>query len=155
MVSKPLDDEPDGLPRLDDATVRRFLELGLAGPRRPVDDLVERLERHDGESWMQAVLEKGPPGLHGPATDLLVSGMATLEQLVSIKEKSKGLLRRDRETDVRLAGMLSYFLAIAAALVHHGAQISGRSREELTPVLLDLASATPSPWCELLAGAAG
>jgi hypothetical protein len=46
--------------------------------------------------------------------------------------------------------MAAYFLAVAAALANHGALICSRTREELDPVLLDLATVLPGQWSEML-----
>jgi hypothetical protein len=78
----------------------------------------------------------------------LIEGRADLEALILAKEQCKEPPEGPgvRASLVRQAG---YFTAIAAALVHHGQRICGRPMEELTPILLDLASAAPQPWSDL------
>ena len=53
----------------------------------------------------------------------------------------------------RLLGLAGYFLAIAAARVHHAASICSRSDAEVDDVLRDLVPALPDPWADLAARA--
>lgn len=138
---------------LDPKTTARLLELGLSGPRKPADDLLERLERKEGRRWFSdrvlAGISEG--GFENP--DRLAPGEATLEELIALKDWSKGEVSGS-SGDRRLAGLAGYFLAVAAALVHYQKLICGRTRGELDPVLFDLATAVPSPWDDLFVKAA-
>lgn len=132
----------------------RLLALGIRGPGRPLDALLSRLSEPDASDWLRAAIETGPLGTLGPRAEGLYEGRATVEELAAVKEECKALLRASDCEESRLVSMLSYFLAVAAALVHHDTLISSRSRLELEPLLLDLAEVAPSPWPELLARAA-
>jgi hypothetical protein len=131
-----------------------LLKLGLAGPRRPVDDLIDRLTKPDAADWLFAALEAGPVRGMGSPSSLLAHGKATLAQLESIKERSKAALKAGIDSDMRLAGIAGYFLALAAGLFHHHKLIGGRERTELNAVMLDLASVAPEPFSRLLSEAA-
>jgi hypothetical protein len=150
----PANPSPEGSrsPALPLETATRLLRLGLSEPRRPVDDLIDRLGAADGATWLEGALERVLGDL-GSAREQLVEGRATIAQLASVKEHSQTLLRAGPDADSRLAGIAGYFLALAAALRHHGHALSSRGRDELDAVLLDLATAAPSPFSELLSGA--
>lgn len=135
----------------------RMLRFTFRAPRRPVDDLIHRLELDDGVAWFTRHLGRGALGRSGPASELLVGGTASLEQLRHLKRDCKLQFKqgkRDGDADAALAGLAGYFLAIAAALHHHGRHIGSQPGAALADVLLDLASALPEPWAELLAAAA-
>jgi len=141
---------------LDSATVSRLLGMGMSEPRRPVDDLIERLGRRDGARWFRALLAAGPLGSGGADPErLLVEGKASLEIMRSLKESAKALFRERRDDpEARLGSIAAYFLCVAAALVHHGTLICGRDRREVEEVLIDLGVAVPGGWGALLARAA-
>lgn len=130
----------------------RLLKLGLTEPRRPIDDLIERLSRADGATWFQALCQRPPlSSLNalGSAGEGMIQGRASVAQLTELKEAGKQLLR-EPGPEARLTGMAAYFLAVGAALANHGALICSRPRAELDPVLLDLATVLPGPWSDML-----
>lgn len=139
---------------LPNETVTRLLQLGLAGPRRPVDALVDRLSMPDGASWFTQSLQRHPLKNIGDAEATLVHGRADLVALERLKEASKRLLHDAINENDRLTGLAGYFLAVAAALRHHNRIICSRSAEELHSVMLDLAAVAPAPWSDLLSAAA-
>lgn len=142
---------PDDRVSLDRASV--LLRFGITRPRRSVDALIERLERSDGPTWLDAALATGPlTGLGGPTA--FARGTAPLESIHRAKDRGKELAAHAREPEERLAGLAGYFVAIAAALAHHGSAITTRPIDELAPMLLDLATVAPSPWTELFGRAA-
>lgn len=126
----------------------RLLELGRTPPRRAVDLLIEDLHHHPDSHHLEDLLTTGPLQSLGPLRECLIGGSADLDALILAKERCKqpppgpGL----RNSLERQAG---YFTTIAAALVHHQQRICSRPMEELTPILLDLASAAPQPWSDL------
>ncbi len=63
---------------------------------------------------------------------------ATLEDLRRFKEMGRDL-SENSTPERRAAHVLTYFLAVAAALADHGVNISSRSTDELEPLLLDIA----------------
>jgi hypothetical protein len=133
--------------------VKRLLTLGLMGQQRHAQDLVSRLCRSDGHQWFESTLRNGPVGRLGEPREQLCAGAASLEQVRNAKEQCKVLLQKAPDRESRLAALAGYFVTIAAALAHHQTVICGRSREDLDPVLLDLAEVTPSEWSDLLSRA--
>ncbi len=140
-------------PSLALSTASKLMRLGFSRPRRPVDDLIDRLRQPDAAAWMDEALRSGPIADDGAPVALLVEGTATAEDLAVIKERSKTLLHTSGTGSQRLAGVAGYFLSIAAALRHHGVLITARSRDEVDPVLLDLAEAAPAPYGDMLSAA--
>ena len=138
---------------LPSADVTRLLELGVEGAKRPVDELIDRLLQTDGHRWLARNLEIWPIAAFGSPQTLMCEGQATLDQLDAIKGESKDLLSRAHDRDARLAAVMGYFFAVAAALAHHGRLISSRPRRELDPILQELAEVTPKPWSQMLARA--
>jgi hypothetical protein len=136
------------------SSASRLLRLGFAGPRRPIDDLIDRLSLPDGHGWLQNALTLqfgiGPDEIE----DSLCRGNATLASTEQLKELGKKAIAQHATAESRMAAIAMYFLAVAAALVHHKRLIASRPREEVNDALLDLASAAPEPWAKLLGEAA-
>jgi hypothetical protein len=139
---------------LNQADASRLLHLGLTGPPRPVDQLINRMSTKDGHTWLRKTLETGPTAAFGPPVAQLVEGAATLDQLVTMKQSGKSLAGSSCDDQSTLAAMVCYFFPIASAMVHHGRNICSRSRDELNVTLLDLATVAPEPWADLLSRAA-
>lgn len=131
----------------------RLLRLGMTEPSRPVDELIARLRRPDGGEWLERSLAASPVCRLGPAKTVLIDAGLTLEQFIGIKEDSKRLLSGARDADTRLRAMLGYFFAVAGALIHARRRICSKGRDELDPILLDLAEVAPEPWSGWLASA--
>jgi hypothetical protein len=146
--------KPQRDPALSEVGVSRLLQVGLDAPRRPVNDLVDRLLEPDGDQWLSRILHTGPVATHGLPKELLCEGRATFEQLMAIKGQSKQMLQGPGGRESRASALMGYMLAVAAALVHHGRMISSRPRSELDAVLLELADVTPGEWAGLLRRAA-
>lgn len=142
---------PRGEPGLTETA--RLLRLGLTEASRPVDDVIERLRRRDGAEWMRQALSSGPLALNEPAMTP-ASGAMPVAQLRACKEACKTLLHHATEVDARQRAILNYFVCVAAALIEHGQRICSKGREELDPILLDLAEAAPAPWGDWLGSAA-
>jgi hypothetical protein len=163
------------------ATASVFLRLGMSGPRRPVDDLIDRLRQPDGGAWLIKALENGSLNGLGSAASLLGQGEITIEQCVKVKERSKAMVASDRHSreggnpeaarvpqgpdarlrghdetghDARLAGIAGYFLSIAAGLRFHDVLLTTRERTKLAETWLDLAEVAPEPFSTLLSEAA-
>ena len=134
---------------LSAGTVTDLLRLGQDAKRRTVDELIDRLIEERDPAWFERMLEAGPPGSCGPVRKSLHDGGASLPDVIRIKNGSKAAFHRSSPEE-RLSGIAGYFLAVAAARIHHGATISSRPREEVDGVLLDLASSAPAPWDEFL-----
>ena len=131
-----------------------FLKLGIAGPRRPIDDLIDEINRDATGHRLTQLLEAGPFRGMGSAERLLLEGESSLEEWSEIKERSKLIAKQAATADERLAGMAGYFVSIAAALHHHQVLLTTRDRETLEPSLLDLADACQEPFKALLSSAA-
>lgn len=130
-----------------------LLELGLSGPKRPIDRLIDRLSQPDAFLWLEKNLLSGPAGAFGDPLVYLVEGKATLDQLIAIKQTSKSLLGASPGDEANLTALAGYFFAVAAALVHHQTVICSRPRDEMTTALLDLAAVAAEPWATLLSDA--
>jgi hypothetical protein len=46
---------PTPLPHLQKQTAVTMLSMGLVGKHRPLDDLIDRLSRPDGQVWLQTL----------------------------------------------------------------------------------------------------
>lgn len=132
----------------------RLLRIGIHGPARPVDELLDRLAGTDGSAWLSDALATGPAAAFGPPDVTLARGNLTLEQLASIKQVSTRLVAQPASGTATLAAMAAYFFAVAAGLADFGTNLSSRPREDLEPILLDLASVTPDAWSDLFIRAA-
>lgn len=131
-----------------------LLRLGIVGPRRNADRLLERLEAGDGAQWLARCLAGAPFTDIGDPTEGLARGGANVEQLNALKDKGKRLMANDsNDADVAL-GLLAYFLSVAAGLVHHRAWLSSQPARAIGEILGEMASLTPTPWSELLGKAA-
>lgn len=136
------------------ALAARLLHLGIRGPVRPVDRLVERLRTSDRQKWVEGVVTEIERAIQPGGRDLLLTGShgagQPLDLLRRIKDRCKKQAARAEPGKEPLEPMLGYFLAVGAALAHHSALISSVSRSEIDGVLLDLACELPDPWVDLL-----
>ncbi len=144
----PLPVPPTGL-GIDQTLATRLIRLGLASQGRPIDDVIARLERADGEVWFEHSLAIAPLN----AITSAPTSTIPLETLRSSKEAAKHLLRHPTDADERLVGVLAYFVCVGVALVQHNQLICGRTNAEVQSVLADLATAVPLSWSGLLAKA--
>lgn len=133
-------------PQFDGSRASQLLRLGIAGPSRPVDDLISRLEQPDGVAWFSTQM-------NDRTLARLCDGTAPLDVLTlrEVKEAAKQWLGRPSSVDERLRGLLGYFLAVALALRQHDENISSRPVPDIQSVLSDLATAIPDPWQSVLA----
>jgi hypothetical protein len=148
-----VNEQSKAAPDLDRATSSRLLKMAVSGPRRPIDDLIARLERSDGEAWLRAAFRSSPFVDERIDQGTLTGGGATVEQLVRLKERSKKLVTPGADEDTRLRGLLGYFVSIAAAVAQHGQFISAKSPDDVRAALTDLAGVIPGPVAEILARA--
>lgn len=137
-----------------DAQASCLLRLGLVGPRRPIDDLADRLADTGSSGWLDATLEIGATAAIGSGRSTLVVGTPSIEDLKKIKNEGKRRYRFADSVDGRLGGLAIYFVAIASALVHHRANICSRSPQVLHDALVDLAAVASGPWSDMLTRAA-
>jgi hypothetical protein len=134
----------------------RLLQLGIRGPVRPVDRLIERLSHADKNAWVEDSLDDLTRSIQQPVRDLLLGpggsggGPAALDALKSMKDRCKRLAAKGKPGEEPLAPMLGYFFALASALAHHRTLVSSVPRGEIDGVLLDLACVLPDPWADLL-----
>jgi hypothetical protein len=124
----------------------RMLRLGIHGPARPVDNLLDRLAEPDGATWLRGVLAM--EGVAALATIPTPTGKESLVvgELTQIKESSKAAAIRGGSHVALLKAMVGYFFAIAGAFALFQTNISSRSSAELEPILIDLASVAPPDW---------
>lgn len=130
---------------------KRLLETALSpDSRRPIDDLIDRLSAPDGSAWLASVLAHAPfdvPKWEGEVG--WEPTAATLAELKDFKARSKAMLGHATGVDARCRATLGYFLAIAVAIVEHGARLSSEPPEPLAISLADLAAALDDAWSDL------
>lgn len=141
-------------PGVTELQATRLLSLGLSNDRRPIDDLIDRLDEPDGARWLERVLTARSADVNAALTPALSSPQTNLALLKAVKERGKTLVKETASGESRLEGLAIYFLALAAALVHHQRLISRQRMAEVRDVMLDLAAVAPTPWSDLLTRAA-
>lgn len=132
---------------LDRTSLTRLLSLGVKSTGGPVDELIERLEDEDGTEWFARWLESQDPP---PEPARLLAGDISLQEIEGLVSRGKAALGSARSREDRIEATILYFLALASGIVHHGRVLTRTSRSELDGVLVELASALPAPWAELL-----
>ena len=143
--------DPDSF---DPQMVSGLLRVAFTPARRPVDHLIGRLQKADGEEWFASALAGGIVARAGQPTALLIDGEADVATLDALKERAKGAFGQAADGDARLRGLLHYLFVIAAGLGHHGTLLSTQPRGEISAVLLELALSLPAPWNDFVAEAA-
>lgn len=129
----------------------QLLELGLAGERRPIDELIRRLRQPDGrERLVEAAHKRIPPDGVQP----VITGLLTCKQLISLKEQAKTWLAEAATQDDATVALAIYCICIAGAAVHYRRLISSQMPEQWQLFLTDLAEVAPESWTELLLDAA-
>jgi hypothetical protein len=139
---------------IDPTTASRLLALGRKGGSDQVEAVIRRMMEPDGRRWFASIFASGAIDVPGDPESFFLRAQAPLPALVRVKEACKELYTKAPGEEEKLLATIGYFLAVAAALVHHGVSISSRPRSEVDPILLDLACALPEPWVDLLAEAA-
>jgi hypothetical protein len=132
----------------------RMLRLGVVGPRRGVDDLIDRLRTPDGWQWWETCMGELGEGSAKDAAARLVNGEADLKFITAGKERHKSTMGAGHSAPTRLASMALYYVCVSAAVVHHARLITGQNPELLSEALADLAASTPEPWSDLIGKAA-
>lgn len=133
----------------ESALLARLLKLGVRGPARPVDRLIERLSRPDSAAWLNDALREIAGSAGGSVEGTVLNGATHITALRSLKDRCKKAAAKGSPGEEPLAPMLGYFMALASAMAHHNALISSVPRSEIEGVLLDLACVLPDPWAEL------
>ena len=143
-----------------DEACARMLQLGLS--ERPVDALLQRLDRSADSAWLdrgiEAVLARA-----GTGREAMLAGKAAVAELRTLKDAAKAQFESAPEGDgggeERLAALAVYLFTIAAAYLHHRTWISGMPRFEVAFHLSEVAEAVAEPWrsflvraCEALRG---
>jgi hypothetical protein len=136
--------------QLDRSRANRLLGVGLGGDTRPIDELIAYLSSGIAARWLELALDHGPMKDFGSAREWLFDGRASATQMRAVKDQSKRLLKKAVAPQERLAAMAGYFIAIAASVVHHRIVPSDRPLGDIREVLIDLATALPEPWSEML-----
>ncbi len=135
-----------GLTAIGPEQASRMLRVGLAGPERPIDRLLDRLSDDDGAAWLRDVLSDGALAILDSVVAARRDRTVTVEALTTLKEQCKSAVVGRRDPEASLRAMVGYFFAIAAAIAVFGTIISSRGADELEPILTDLASVTPPDW---------
>jgi hypothetical protein len=146
---------PAEQPPSDDRARTAITMLGLATTksRRPVDELIRRLQQPDGLSW----LDLGVPTCGRTPPDQvagLLDGSLTLEAMVAHKDRSKKQVSTAPTMDHALSSLAVYCLSVASALAFHDVMISTQKREEWDELFIDLSEVVPPAWRNVLLKAA-
>ena len=139
---------------LDPALANEMLKMGVSDARRPIDRLIERLNAPGGPAWLVDTLRLPVWAMREEPEVALARGRLSLAALDTLKERCKQAAFTDPDSNLRLAATGGYYLAIAAAAVHHNRLITSLPAEELATAMLDLGEALPEPWTSLLGRAA-
>lgn len=146
-------------PSVSVAHATSLLSHAFAGPARPIDDVIDRLARSDGERWFTSVVDSAMRDASIPASDIASStwderheqvAIPSLQDCAALKRAAKDSLRRATSAEARVQATLIYFIAVGTALALHEVVLTSMPRVELEDVLVDLADAAPKPWNALL-----
>ncbi len=146
--------DPKAKPDISPDLATRMLRLGVTGPRRGVDDLIDRLRTTDGWQWWESCMSELGEGSAKDAAARLVKGGYDLKQLTTAKELHKSRMGSGNPVNTRLTSMAAYYACIAAAQVHHKKSITNQNPALLAEAMADLAASTPQPWSDLIGKAA-
>lgn len=138
--------EPDCDSVLSDEQATRLLSIGVRGPHRPVDELIECLGRDAGHAWFERVIETFLRQAAARPAEALLDGSITIDELQRAKSAAKRGMQQAIGPEEAAGATALYFCAVAAALAHHGERITSRPDEDLLPALADLAEAVPDRW---------
>lgn len=141
-------------PEITPDRATRMLRLGMTGPRRGVDDVIDRLRTPDGWKWWESCMSELGEGSAKDAAARLVEGKADLKALTTAKELHKTRMSSGNPVPQRLASMAAYYACIAAAQCHYKKPITNQNPALLGEALADLAASTPDPWSDLFGKAA-
>jgi hypothetical protein len=133
---------------------RELLRAAAPGRSRPVDRLIERLERADGAEWFEGVIERFTRHAAGRRASDLLDGRLPLEAISAAKERAKTLLAEATSPEDELAATACYFTTCAAAQARHHARIHSDESGAVEASLVDLADALPEEWGTLARAAA-
>ncbi len=134
---------------LDTDQASRMLRLGIHGPPRPINKLLDRLASDDGEAWLSKILSDDSMACLASLPSAVESNDVTLEALTAVKEACKSTAIRMNTPGASLQAMVGYFFSVTAALALFRTNISSLGTEELKPILIDLASVAPPYWSAL------
>ena len=144
----------DGARSLEPETLSTLLRMGLEGPRRPVDDLIDRIAQHDGHAWLDRMIRHDLPAGERRIIQRVLLRQAQLDEVHELKAMAKERLAQVRTSQERVSSLLSYFAAIAGGLAQFRLSITSRGAGDLVPALLDLAEVVPERMASLFADAA-
>ncbi len=144
----------DGARSLEPETLSTLLRMGLEGPRRPVDDLIDRIAQPDGHAWLDRMIRHDLPLGERRIIPRVLHRQAQLDEVHELKAMAKERLAQVRTSQDRVSALLSYFVAIAGGLAQFHLSITSRGADDLVPALLDLAEAMPDRMAGLFADAA-
>lgn len=150
----PEEDDHDASAAVTPDQAARLLGIARHGPRRPVDDLIDRLRRPDGGAWFERTLDGFLGATLSETAHALERGRIGTIPLVAAKEAAKTRMVNAPSREAALEATACYFGVVASALAHFGEVITSRGREELDPLLIDLSDAAPPGWSSVFRRAA-
>jgi hypothetical protein len=131
----------------------RLLLFGLPRPRRPADEVIDRLGGANGARWLADAISSvtGIPAESWSESD---GAVLSLQDLETAKERAKDAMTAAPDREGVATAAAAYFIAIAAAVSWHDAVITGQPRSQLLEPVAELAAVAPEPWAALLQQAA-
>jgi len=143
--------EPSRFLTANNAT--RLLKAGLARPRRPIDEVLERLGEPGGAEWLESAIA-AVTGISGAAWTATAEGVPSLDELKAGKDRAKKALGKARTGPDVAAATAAYFVTVSAAIARHGSTISSQPPNELAGPVAELAAVAPDSWAGMLREAA-
>jgi len=100
--------------------------------------------------WLEYALDHGPMRGIGPSREMLLEGRATTEQIRAVKERSKQLLKKALCSRSDWPRWRDIFFRSPPPSSIIAPVPSDQPLRSIREVLIDLATALPEPWSELL-----
>ncbi|HMN96105.1 MAG TPA: hypothetical protein PKC43_01270 [Phycisphaerales bacterium] len=132
---------------------RSIALLRVAARGRPLESIAVRLAAPDAGAWIVAQVDRAALTVGGSAAALLEGAMA-LDALRAIRSSASRRAQESLNERDRLAALIVYTVATAAAMVHHRVLPSRAPREEWDERLVALSAVAPPPWGALFRNAA-
>lgn len=134
---------------------KSLLRASLGSGLGFVDRLLDRTGREGNRTWILRDIDALVLAGTGHDHRVLSDPSAPLATLQVIKEAAKRRMRAERGSMERTIGLVTYYLAVAAAAQRFGELISSQKTSDLLPALRELAHALPAPLDRLAAGGLG
>ena len=136
------------------SAAHKLVKAASAPSAAPIDDLVRRLTAEPAEGLLEQAAAWWPIAADPGGARVASLHAADVDTLRGWVEACKGAFATAEVRDRRDNALLGFLVAVAAARVHHDAEITGVSPDTLEGWLMDAAGACEGALAELLAEAA-